>query len=229
MTSAEQMKYLKSIHNKTQFTVAGYIRQIQTALSLDNLPPLIMYLCLSYFYLGEYLEKAGDDLTISEDQMTVTKCKNSKSWENNAYGKLWIDSDVDQIAKWKLRIDEINKMAGACIFLAIVSRDDQPNMNCSDYLRIQDKPNFGIGNDAEICINDDNTKESGEEILFGKGDIITITINTVERNICYEMGDVRFWMKGIPRSENIKYKLAISLYTDLDSVSLLEFTDLNLQ
>ena len=58
------LKALKSFPKRPRQTVFGYIRENQKQLSLYNVPALIGYLCLGYYFHGEFLEKAGDDLKI---------------------------------------------------------------------------------------------------------------------------------------------------------------------
>ena len=114
-------KQLKSIKKDTRFTVFGYVRQNENKLSLYcNIPSMISYLCLSYYYHGEYFEKAGHDIQISNDKMTVTKVTQECNWDNAAYGKTWIDSSIDQIVKWKFKINTLERS----IYICLVSKDN---------------------------------------------------------------------------------------------------------
>ena len=64
-----------------------------------NIPVLIHYLILGYYFHGEYFEKAGDDLEISNDKMSVERVSvtEGKTYRNNVYCKKWIKSNMKQI------------------------------------------------------------------------------------------------------------------------------------
>ena len=140
------LKQVKSIKKETQFTVFGYVRQNENKMALFcNIPSMICYLCLSYYYHGEYFEKAGDDLQISNDKMTITKVSNKVNWLNTAYGKTWIDSNIDQIAEWKFKMNKLENYICICL----VSKDNRLNEDCSIG---DDAPNFGFCDYGRILI-----------------------------------------------------------------------------
>ena len=140
-----RFKQSKSIKKDTRFTVFGYVRQNENKLSLYcNIPSMISYLCLSYYHHGEYFEKAGDDIQISNDKMTATKVTQEYNWDNTAYGKTWIDSSVDQIVEWKFKINILEKS----IYICLVSKDNRLNRDCNTR---DDTPNFGIANHGEMA------------------------------------------------------------------------------
>ena len=58
---------------------------------------MICNLCILYYFHGEYFEKAGDDIQISNDKMTITKIRGGSGWNNTSYGKTWIDSSIPKI------------------------------------------------------------------------------------------------------------------------------------
>ena len=146
------LKDLKYIDQRTKFIVFGYIRQYEEKLLLYiNISRGVCYLCLAYYFLGEHFEKAGNQFTISDDKMTVTKKEESyvyeySNWNNTAYGKLWIDSTIPQIIKWKFKIliNELGCLSGICFCL--VSKDNRCNKNCVSRDIKQDYPNYGFCN-----------------------------------------------------------------------------------
>ena len=62
------LKELKSIAKPPRYTAFGYIRDMEKQLKLSNVPIMINYLCLGYYFHGEYFEKCGDDLMITSKQ-----------------------------------------------------------------------------------------------------------------------------------------------------------------
>ena len=155
----EQTKKKKSILNMTPFNklkllpktvkylVSGYIHQKQTQNASSKDPLLIIYLVLRYFFDGEYFEKAGNDLEISDDGMSIeriTQPSASNSLSNTVYGSKWIESNSNKLVRWKFKIESIgkgyqyfdtqrqpetsvNRDEHGNIFIGIASKDDGLN------------------------------------------------------------------------------------------------------
>lgn len=61
-------KWLKSIHDKTKLTVLGYLRQIHEGDdNIIDIQPLIVSICLLYFYVQERFKTSGKSIKINED------------------------------------------------------------------------------------------------------------------------------------------------------------------
>ena len=96
------MKALKLLPNNTKYTIFGYVRRMEKESFPLNIPAMITYLILKYYFHGEYFEKAGDDLEISDDKMSVTRITSPgrlNRFMNTAYGKTWIDGNLNQIIR----------------------------------------------------------------------------------------------------------------------------------
>ena len=112
---ALNLKRLKAVNDKDTFTVFGFIRNTQNELSM-NVPMMIFYLCLGYFFEAEYFEKCGNNMQISADKLTITQIEerigNYNGYALYALGysfcKRWIKSHIPQIAIWKLKINRIH-------------------------------------------------------------------------------------------------------------------------
>ena len=94
-----QFKKLKAIPSAPKFTVFGYGRSIEKHSTILNIPVMIHYLILGYYYHGEYFEKSGKELIISEGKMSVQRSEVSEwsRYKRNAYCKTWIKSNIKQI------------------------------------------------------------------------------------------------------------------------------------
>ena len=109
---------------QTKYCVFGYVRENEITLSLTcTIPTVISYLCLCYFTHGEYFEKAGNDVSVSDNQMTITKMHQDCNWLNTVYGKVWTKSHIPQIIKWTLKIDKIVDPSDHNIYFGIASTD----------------------------------------------------------------------------------------------------------
>ena len=219
---------LQSIDKDTKSTVFGYIRQTEDELSLYCIVALrISFLCLSYYHQGEYFEKAGDDIKISNDKLTITKILNDKSWYNTTYGKTWINSGVSQIVKWKFKV---NKMKGIdCICLCLVSSDNRLNKDCNHPDDKLTFPNFGIDSAGFLYIRQDPVSRDyfpyREKYKFHQGDIISMILDTQSKELYFKRneGDKLILIQNIPTDSKINYKMAISLKNTMSSISLIDF------
>ena len=79
------LKELKKIPLKIRSAVFGYMRQTEKQLYLSTVPIMVYYLCLGYYFHGEYFEKAGNDLQISDDKMCVERITEPEKTERGAF------------------------------------------------------------------------------------------------------------------------------------------------
>ena len=239
---ASFLKQMKCIKQDIKFTVFGYIRQNENNLSLFcNVPSMISYLCLSYYFHGEYFEKVANDVNVSNDKMTITKISNTNNWKNTSYGKTWIDSIIPQIVEWKFKINKMLTGASGGIFLCVVSMDDRLNEDCNEKKNIKiDYPNYGFNSNGFTSVNDSNgAHKSGEWKWYNfpslmekkwsnhyyEGDIMSMIINTKSRVIYFQkQGGTKVpVIENITISKDTKYKMAVSFYYNSCSVSLIDF------
>ena len=97
---------LKKIRWSTKCIVFGYIRKCQQLLPSNkayfNIPTLVTYTCLSYYYIAEYFDIAGGNTSISSDKRTAIK--SHSSWSNSTFGKMEINSQSNEIYEWKIKL-----------------------------------------------------------------------------------------------------------------------------
>ena len=222
------LKRLKSIDPKIKLTVFGYVRQNECKLKLFSIvSSMISYLCLAYFHLAEYFEKAGDDIEISEDEMTITKIVSKsypKNKSNTSYGKLWIDSNVAQIVEWKFKINVAND--NMSILIALVSKDNRLNGDTTDS---KDAPNYSFYGRGGLFIKDTGAKSGRNRdrnmYRFGKSDEISMTLDTKFGKLYFKKngGDKLLLVKNMNMNTGIRYKMAVSMRYKKDSIFLIDF------
>ena len=226
------LKQLKSIKQDTKLTVFGYVRQNENNLSLFcNVPSMISYLCLSYYFHGEYFEKGGDDIQISDDKMTITKkTSTQKNWNNTSYGKTWIDSSIPQIVEWKFKIHTM-RQANMSIFISLVSCDNRLNEDCNEQVNKCDYPNYGFSAYRSITIRQ-KTGDIANRIVYRKngiylheGDVLSMILDTKEKAIYAETeGKCKVnLISNITINKDTKYKMAVSIRRPTYSLSLIDF------
>ena len=221
---ASSLKQLKAIEQDTEFTVFGYVRQNENNLSLFcNVPDMVTHLCLSYYFHGEYFEKAGDDIKISNDKMTVTKIAGPADWNNSSYGKQWINSSISQIVEWKFKV---NKMECG-IYICLVSCDNRLNEDCIGYKNKMDFPNYGFHSGGGVNTRDEITTSWSmkNSFKFVENDIISMILDTKQGHLFLQnaQGEKSVVVRTIKSDPEIRYKMAVSLENKSDSVSLVDF------
>ena len=203
---------LKKIGNRYKLIVFGFIRNQQNQLSLSNIPTLITYLCLGYYYHATYFQKYSKNIKISNDKMTVTALKNMNGLKH-ACTNIWIESISKKIAKWKVKIN-------SCRHLLIFRISSMENFKFT-------KPSYGFDNYGNTYTNDDNTWRDIMDINqdFKKGDIITIILNMENATMATEKNnnDLVLIFTGMVKRKDIKYRLAVDLAKKGNSVTLFDF------
>ena len=78
---------------RTTDIVTGYIRQCQKLLSNDNvyynIPSLVTYLCLNFYWIREYFTDHGEMIQLNKDKNIA---KQHKYGYGNVYGNITIDN-----------------------------------------------------------------------------------------------------------------------------------------
>lgn len=214
--------------------VSGYIRESAWNVS-RSIPDDVMFLCCYFYYLGEYFEKAGDDINIDGGNRFLTKISYNYGWNNTAYGKTWIDSMRSQFVYWTFKIHSIGfdenytSDTGIGIYISLVSKDNRLNEDAGN---ISDIPNYNFSNNRERCINVKNgARNPGVSSMncmkYKAGDIVTIFLNLNDKQ------SVIGWIRNndgpqllcskVERSSDIKYKIAISFWYKGTSIQLIDF------
>ena len=217
-----RLKKLKEISNKYKFTVFGYIRSIENE-SLLNIPPIICYLCLGYYFHQDYFVSCDKYIKISEDKLTVTQVdsrefgsssKNVGESRQVAFCHARIKSDIPQIVGWKFKITKTctagpwwRDRLGFCIRSA-----------------------DGITNECEFGSGYTRTSGAAREverasIKFGNGDILTVLLHTKNALIGVKKNDddIKTIWDQIKIHKKIRYRMSIVLRGIGDSVSLIDF------
>ena len=199
---------LNSIDNRVKDSVFGYIRVKEKQLSLDNIPALISYITLNYYYHNEYFAKHGKQVKLSNNNMTVTKqeiIEDREEYENTTYGNTWIDSTIPQIARWTLRFDIEISSAGLTVLL--LSNDNRLDEECC---KADDEPYYGFDSSGTLFYDVDDAdcsaNEGDTDIYLNPGQF-SIILNTRNKTICLEKDDsseVIWIFKNIETGKSIK-------------------------
>ena len=115
MTSFQ--KLLKMVDYRSKDCVFGYIRQSCDKSKATQIPMMIQYCCLKYYFVYEYFTKGGVNLKFSDDKQSVTSIAENR-WTfkcHAAFGNIIIDTSNKCIIKYKWTI-KILEMFGGIFF-----------------------------------------------------------------------------------------------------------------
>ena len=239
-TIFETSKFIDQVY---QDFVFGYVRlMMEKQLHSNNIPQLIPYLILNYFFHGEYFAKYGEQVNVSDNKLCVTKEESItddiydtefRDLHNTTYGNTWIDSSIPQIAKWTLSAS-VDYTEHSGVTLYFLSKDDKTDDFCG---RKADEPFYGVNHDARRSATCSPYNETylpefyyePWEDNFGKrlfdNQPFCIILNTKDKTICVEKSnDQKFTIyDDIQTGKNIRYKLGVRLFKKGDGVLLLDF------
>ena len=119
-TTELDLKKLKTIDQSKQDIIFGFIKQINTNKGNIEVPELIIYIILSYYYEYEIFDKEFCSKTISISGMNkniITKTNGSCAWQTSVFGLKWIKSTTNNIYKWKIK----NLTSDKCVAFGIVN------------------------------------------------------------------------------------------------------------
>ena len=177
------LKMLKSIPYLPKMTVFGYTREREKELILPRIPVMLNNIILIFYFHGEYWEKFGYDLGISEDKTSIQRMTppiGTTFCNNTAYGKLWIPSTSNQIITWIFKIESfgfqynyINEIIDGKFYIGIVSKDNRLNEDFANkedkpYQYFEIRPNSTFLKDGEFMMTmklKEQTLEIGDDIL----------------------------------------------------------------
>ena len=219
--SANTFKKLAKIDKRYKYAVYGWIREAEHQLQLINVPLMISSICLLYYYEEELFNILEKDIQISTDKKCITKIRNHRSWSNNSYGINTLDSDSDIVYQWDLKI---MKSHSSYIHIGISSKI-QPNL----YWRIDNTQCAGSKSymvwEMGLSCCHSSVEWSKNGIEFGEGNIVSIILDLskAEMRIALDGEDKGVVFRNIDKGRDIKYRLAVSLYGQDDSVRILNF------
>ena len=226
------LQALNCINNKTKCMVTGYLRRIHDTADDNNndIPPLISYLCLWYFYIAsDKFAVSGKSIKIHE-QGTVLTNDMRDTWaggEDTCYGSHCIDTKYkNQIIRWVL---ELTKMRG----YMVIGIDEYDAMNIDKCYGHRDvKTNYYGYNHNGYCYANNIVRGSDKQ---GKGfrtnDVIMLEFNVKERKLRYyktyaknfDRREILCTMTNIKTDDDEKYKFALTNNGFGAKVKLLHF------
>ena len=219
---SSSLKELSKIDNWTKYAVYGWIRKMETSLLSQNMPNMIIVLCILFFRRDEIFQVFDEkEIQLSSNKKCITKI--NRYGRTHIYGSNEISSIVNCKYEWKLRTNE----RGGSIAIGIGSL----NFTTKPFNKLRGFNHLYLSNGDRIMV------QQGEYCkyeLYG----CKFKWNEVnEISICLDLGraELKFILNGmdqgiafknIKKREDVKYRLMVTLWSVDDSVEIQSFSGL---
>ena len=209
------LKQLVNIEKKTKYTVYGWVRELEKALKLSNIPDLVTAVCILYLGDNETFEIVSASLKLSDDKKVITKCRDD-TMDYCAYGCIKISSTSDVICRWNIKLNHMDR-----------------------YLRV------GVSSQCDILkykmlmtnltgynyfYDNDGSRYNGETWSYGlkrslPNDVVSVYLDLTKKEVAFYVNDQKqdIICPDIVVAEDIEYRLFVSLVEQGDSVQILDF------
>ena len=214
--------------------VIGYVKNMQKLMPMTsayyNIPALVTFMILDYYYLREIFSDHGHKTKI--DRTGLIASINDQDEDNTVYGTVIIDFNESYIYKWSIKVIELTYTGDRSDMAIGIVAIDKINGGNGDFT-YQSDDDFvayhsmsiysGSKKYFEIGYNEfaDNDAEQ-----YDKGDVITMEINTKDVTIEFWKNKISFGQllesgyKLVDRKK--KYKLAV-LINNKSAVEIVDF------
>ena len=211
------LRLLKKIDERTKLSVHGWIRNKEKTLTLSNIPSMINAICILYFRDDEIFNAINKDMKLSENQKKITKQDNDWNWKNCSFGIIEIESKSDMICQWDLNIKSRPTWYGG-IIVGIAS---QQTLDADPCVKGEDDYRYCYANCGAKYTN-------GVKKAYGKewsDCTLSIHLNLKLRQLSFSVNNVNqgIAFENIKKSENIKYRLMVSLFYKESFVEIINF------
>ena len=225
-------KWMESLPLESRDCVSGYIKSAQILLPTDNayynIPSLVAYLVLYYFYIAEYFTAKGTDIELEDDGSIAVRSKNGTSLAQTVYGNILINCDKTadynycSIYKWKLQIVSMQTVAA---LYSVGIGIDSSNKKHTNACHLDDSSNDGF-----IFWDDGNIEKQDKSKMdyetFKEGDIIELRINTNTKICAFKKNDGK-WKEfdNLITNWATDYYFTVTLWETTDSVKIINFAE----
>ena len=213
LTPANFNKLMNETDKRTEVTVCGYIRQMEAVLELSIVPPLVIHLCIMFYYIQEFFDRAPENLfEISDDKLAIINKSNFDSWsgwDHTIYCHYLIDSMSDLLYKWTFKFTgESNETSYG---FGIASSDNCVDIDFCSTMQ-QYIPNYAIY-DCKGSVYKNGAHIKYSELIFNDGDLVKVFLNLKERFFGTQVNDedMNIEIHDIKEAEDITYKLVLQM------------------
>ena len=231
------LRSLKRVPQRQKDLVAGYLKEYQAILLNSNennpyynIPELLTFVTLSFYAVIEYFEIiAKDEVELSNDDCTVTKISDDV-WGNTSYGTQTIDPLKHKgNYKWSIKIEKMQFITD----IGFACNTNEPKKvlyGLTPHYTLDCK--YGCVEGIQNSLN--YLEQMPRQRLAEREDIKDGDIICLEFNVDGDDSYIAFSRKGAKTNERCiidakwivmgaKYRLAVSMHTQGDSIAIVEF------
>ena len=215
MTTFLKLEELKKIDQDTQFTVFGFIRDVQQLFHFNRnpdyaIPKLVMYIVLNFYYQGVFWDKIAQGFTLSDDKQSITKTA-SYSWNNTSYTNIEIDSTERCIAKWYIKT---NNCGGGDYQVMIGIIGGRQVTDSGIIPSAGGEYNYSYWSSNGCCMSDAGTRWRKYGNPFNANDEICCVLDLKTRQVSFELNGRKQGIacKEIKCEDGFKYRLGVSTF-----------------
>ena len=234
---------LKDASLTDQYSVCGYMRSCEKELSLNAIPPRIIYLVLSFYYQREYFDRSPQGITISKDKLKITSTSIAESyWTNLSFLKQCIDSTSNAVVEWTFKLEKKDGKnhdnSNYGLSIGFYSNYDDKYLKSNPVLEAvapfyvhcaRNREGNEMSNAWSQGQNDSSLAEFQNPAAINSdylhNDQVKFKYDTKESKIYIQINDnqSRLLFEKIDKAEGIGYKIGICLSQNGDSVFLINF------
>ena len=225
---------MKNVDQRSKDTVFGFIRQQNQLFDLQ-IPSIILFICLQFYYLKEYFIKIGDGMILNENKNIIILTEDNKKnkysyYKRTVYGNISTSNSNSnhKIYKWHIKILQ-------CKLNIYIGLDSSP----------QEHINTDFSNDSKnkykfyaLTTHGDlywrrSSDNSGTNVYYKyenrikTGDNVIIEYNTKTQSMIYYKNGQNLGVAYNDIDTDLQYYFAICLGSDGESVSLEHFEESN--
>ena len=173
----------------------------------------------------EYFAFTKSEINLNKNEITC------KTLNENSYGNLCIDSDVDRIHHWKFKISSLKsklyKIESQSLCAPIIGISDSTHTNCGKLFTSYGK-GYGLSRNGNLySVNSKNKKTyylsyCGQQ--FKQNDIVRMKLDLYQQTLSFSINNTDWIIiDNIKIGKDIKYRIGVFLGLTDDRIQLLSY------
>ena len=192
--------------------VFGYIKRKQREFALGTIPKLVSYKCLEYSREEDYFTGCCD-INLTNHRKTATYYASPYKITQRIIGKACISSLSSAIAKWKIRIDQVDEDNIVTFGLFDGSKGNSIMISTSGCI------------DSDWWENKSGHYMNPNEWIMGSGTVVTLILDLINYVVKIKVDDLdeeAITLSNVPREE-AKYRF-MAILSDNTTISILHYS-----
>ena len=206
------LQKIKTAEPRFKNLVFGFVRDMESVLQFDIIPPLIYHLCLIFYGLDDYFKTFTKSLyDIDQDNHKIIKKSND---DGSVYGEFILKSNSNKMYEYKFKI--IKKT-----YFMVIGIDDVDCEGVHDQFHWNiNTVNYGFDSFGKLFVNGDWLNHATYGDKYGYNDIVTMVIDFKEMKIFFSINGTKYKKIAI-NATSVDFRMAVYLKGGQSAVQLL--------